>query len=424
MKRNPLAWIAATALIAASPFFPVTAEAATPVPARTVAPADISAPVVVKHVDTDLDGDGARDSVDLTYVGDDQFTLSAITARKESFSVRFSSAFEAADPATPKSVWFGADAIDGHKGSELIVRIFNTYELQGHEVTLNVYTWRSGMLVAETAPTTPEGRIWRINSGAQQMARGYRFFTSHGHRYVDASRLTSPTLPGVRWTGRVTRSVWRHGAWVTLWTHRARATRSLAWGQIAIAGPKLLIDQLDADISGDGNADRVLVHRTGKSAHLVTVSASGHRASTTVRGSGDDPFIGAARVDGVAGSELLFGTSTVGRSHRWEVLSWRKGALTHVPGPLKDPQGKDSWYGADANTQTTNFALSTEGGSHDVVVGRLASGLDPQTHPVHLTKFVWDVDGWTEQAEWDAMLTAEQAATFHDGFTAPDLTSP
>ena len=424
MKRNPFAWMAATAVVAASPLLAVTAEAATPVPARIVAPADVAAPVVVKHVDTDVDGDGTRDSVDLAYLGNDQFTLSATTTRKASFRVSFSSAFEAADPAAPQSVWYGADAIDGHKGSELLVRLFATSELQGSEVNLAVYTWRSGALVAEKPPATAEGRIWRINAGDQQMARGYRFFTSHSHRYVDASRMTSSTLPGLTWRGRVTRSVWRHGAWVTVWTHAARTTRSLTWGQTAVAGPRLLLDQIDADISGDGAADRVRSYRIGKLTHRATVSASGRSASTTFRSSADDPFIGAVQVEGVAGSEVLFRVATAGDAHRWQVLTWRKGALVEVPGPVEDPQGKDSWYGPNASTQATNFALGVDAGSHYVVVGRLGSGLDPQTHPVHLTRFVWVAEHWTKQTEWDAVLTAEQAAAFHDGFSAPDLVSP
>jgi len=424
MRHHRLACIAAVTAVSVAPFSPLTTSTAAAAPTRAIAPADATTPAVVKHVDTDVDGDGTRDSVDLTYLGADQFTLSAVTTKGRSASVSFRSHVSPAMvPAA--DTFYGADAIDGRKGSELIVHLYGPNVTDsGQNLDVAVYTWRSGTLVAESAPAARTGTGWQVGtSEGTEAASGYWFFTSHGHRYVDTSRLVMTEGPW-RYAGSVTRSVWRGGKWVKVST-RTVGTKAmgdqLTWKQVGMAGPKLLWGQVKVDVSGDGRRDLVLFHWVGIDRCRVTVLAHGRSASRVITLHKHWP-IGTAAVDGVAGSEVI--ANTVGTG--WVVLAWRhSGKLVklHAPSPYGRAGDPSIWQGA--NGDTTHFQLSTENGHHYVVVGRVKCCNDPQTEPVHFTRFVWNVDHWTKQPpEWDAVLTAEQAATFYDGITAPDLIRP
>ena len=75
--NRPLRLVAVAALAATA--FTSTPSAHASAPTRAVAPADVATPAVVKHVDTDMDGNGTRDSVDLTYLGSDTFELAVTT---------------------------------------------------------------------------------------------------------------------------------------------------------------------------------------------------------------------------------------------------------------------------------------------------------------------------------------------------------
>ena len=259
--------------------------------ARASVPSDVVAATPVRHVVTDVDGDGSPDQVTQNYLGARQFEL-AVTTKGASATVRFTSYVDT-DETPASDTWYGASAIDGHAGSELIVNLFTASSATYREnVVLGVYTWRSGRLVAEKAPAAPWGRAWVVNASGSGQARGYRFFTSNGHRYVDATRLTEGNT---RWTGTVTRSVWRHGEWVKASTRRAASVADPAWKATGIAGPKLLQGQLSADVDGDGTADLVAAYRTGSAHYLVRASTATRKVEKTLSAFVDPPFLGAAQ---------------------------------------------------------------------------------------------------------------------------------
>ena len=252
--KHLAAWVAATTLVS----IPFSAIASTTAHAAPL-PADLTTPSVVKHVNTDVDGDGTRDSVDLTYLGADQFTLSATTTKGASSSVSFTSHVDP-EMVPAAGTWYGADAIDGHKGSELIVHLYGPNVTDsGQNRDVAVYTWRSGALYAEQAPAAPPSSGWEVGvTEGSEAASGYWFFTRHGHRYADASRLTMTNATPWRYEGTVTRSVWRNDGWVEVSTRIARTKSDLTWKQFGMAGPKLLLSQMKADISGDGQPDLLL----------------------------------------------------------------------------------------------------------------------------------------------------------------------
>lgn len=422
MKQGRLAWIAAVSAMTVAPFAPVTAHAADVVPSRTVAPADVTTPSVVKHVNTDVDGDGTRDSVTLTYLGSNQFALTATTTKGKSSSVTFTSVVNAAY-APVGDTWYGASAIDGRKGSELIVNRFTKRTAADREtVTLGVYTWRSGKLVAEKAPASPWGRVWKTDDSQASDARGYEFFTKSGHRYVDATWLKTGKYT-VPWKGSVTRSVWRDGNWVKVWTHRVKAIyhSSLSkWGQVGIAGPRLLVGQVNVDVNGDGTSDLNLLYQDGMSHYLVTTTAG---SSYGFHSNERYPFIGAAEVDGAAGYEFLLRIDP--EDPLWEVLTWSGGKLVPerpAPALYGEPAGT-SWRGAN-DEAVTKIAIKVEGGQHYAVTGWISYEQSMLTDPVNFATSVWQDGTWVKQSEEQRVLTEAERAAFHRGITVDGLVAP
>jgi hypothetical protein len=420
MRHHRPAWIMAAALIVV-PFSPAAADAASPVPARVVAPADVATPTVVKHVSTDVDGDGTRDSVTLSYLGSDTFELVVTTTMGKRSKVRFTSHVNASlSPAA--ETWYGASAMDGRKGSELIVRTFTKRTSATHvNVLLGVYTWRSGKLVAESAPASVWGRVWTVNEGSGFDVRGYSFFTRSGHRYVDATQLATKHKQINGWKGHVTRSVWRSGKWVTVWTHKARTVKDYPdrWGQVGIAGPKLLVGQVNVDVNADGAADLVLFYRDGMSHYLVTAAGSAYGFHSN----DGSPFIGAAQLDGAPGYEVLVTLDP--EDPEWEVLTWSGGRLApERPAPLLYGATVDSGWHGSSDEDITNLRFYTEAGASCVETGWISYENSILTDPVNFATSVWQDGAWVKKSEQQRVLTDAERATFHRGFTVDSLVTP
>lgn len=423
MRHHRLAWITATA-IAAVPFTPAPAGTAT-VRAPTAAPADATASTLVKHVVTDLDGDGTRDSVDLKYLGSNRFELSATTTKGKTAKVRFTSRVDA-KWAPAADTWYGASAIDGRKGSELIVNKFSKKTAESREgVTLGVYTWRSGKLVAEKPPATPTGKVWKVNDSGAFEVRGYRFFTSHGHRYVDATRLTTRHKLTKPWNGSVTRSVWRNGTWVKLWTHKAKTVKEYpsSWGQVGIAGPNLLLGQVSADVDADGRNDLIAYYQDGFDHRLLRLTtASGTTVSTGYRTGGDVAFVGAAPLDGVAGAEIIAMSNVEGPV--WKVLTWRNGSLTNAKVPaLYGGEGNSTLWQGISDESITNFRFYDDSGSRYALTGWI-SFEDESSHAVNVALSVWQDGEWAKLSQENRVLTDSEWARFTMGFTVAGLVAP
>ena len=424
MKRH-LSLLLAAACAGTVPFGFARAWAATPAPSAAARPAVPTADplqTIARQVFTDLDGDGTRDTVTLFYQGAGRFSLTGVTTKKVLASVYFSSSVEKASDL-PRA-WYGASAIDGVKGSELIVTSTTPDTGGGSTTRQLVYTWRKGKLVAEAPPASGWGKSWQLSQRDNE-TRGYRFFDSHHHRYVDATRLITD---GVKpWTGTITRSVWRGGKWVKTSKRTAKPVSSLsAWGQVGFAGPRLLLSQLKATIRRDVASDLVTFYANGFQHYLVTVRTAGQRTLTKgFRAVADDgqPFIGAANLDGVAGRELLFEVAP--DDPTWMVLTVRSGKLIAEKAPLLYGRTVAStvWPGR-SDESITNYAFSQSGGAAYAIVGDMAEEEYP-SGDVRFAKSVWQDGAWTKVMEWvEHGLSAEQQASFHTGFTVPGVIGP
>lgn len=425
MRHHRITSLAIASAMTATPFALVVTQADA-APLRLVAPADVTAPTVAKHVVTDLDGDGTRDSVTLTYLGADRFSLNATTTKGASSTVSFTSHVDA-KWAPAEDTWYGASAIDGRKGSELIVNAFTTRTAASRgNVSLRVYTWRSGKLVMAKAPASRWGKTWKVNASLAGEARGYNFFTKSGRRYVDATRMTSGkyTKP---WNGYVTRSVWRNGKWATLWTHKAKTVKSSAlskWGQVGIAGPNLLLGQVNVDVDGDGRSDLVTYYRGGFDAHMLrVVTASGKFNQVGYQTEQDSAFIGAAQLDGVAGYELI--AEIAGEGPVWTVFSWSDYTIRETPMPALygTTGGAIPWQG-HSDEAITNLRFYTDAGTSYVETGWIWYENSILTDPVNFAVSTWQDGNWVKKSEEQRVLTPAERARFHLGFSVNGLVAP
>jgi len=159
----------------------------------------------LKTAKSDVDGDGRKDSIRLDQLSATKYRLKVVTAKKKSSSVTIKLDVE---KKFRKDIWYGLAQLDGAPGVELILS-----ESFFDGLDFEVFTWRSGKLVRETAPSGPDGDVigWFAAPGPNGV-QGMHFFCSAGERYVDFGRWSSDDFEAP-YTALVQRSVWRSGAW-------------------------------------------------------------------------------------------------------------------------------------------------------------------------------------------------------------------
>lgn len=419
MTARPLALIAALALLA--PFTACSTVASGPVetpvvagPAQTTpAQTTPAAPEPVRTLLTDVDGDAAFDTVALHNLGADRFRITVTTQAGPASSVDFTSELE--DYWEPTAALYGTATLDKVKGSEVIVNLWHRTSLggTGSDRDLAVYTWRSGALTAEKAPKAPKARTWHFGDFWGR-AQGYRFFTSHGRRYVDVSDLRQKST-STRWSGRIVRSVWKQGAWVRVSSRTVSLTPAKAAPYLQYSGPPVLLQQYAADIDGDGTADDVRFYRSLENDtsrfRVKVITAAGPVVTKAVRGEASDTtMVGAAELDGAAGREIVL--LAFSEDPWWRVLTWRSGALVDEPAPaMCGREAGGDWMGC-SDESITRFDFSTVDGVPTVVVGEV--GVEDSY--AWFQKAVWQAGAWVSDPAWGADLTPAEREAFTRGF--------
>jgi hypothetical protein len=214
--------------------------------------------------------------------------------------------------------------------------------------------------------------------------------------------------------------VWRNGKWVKVSTRTATPVKGLTkWGQVGIAGPKLLLHAVKVDVNGGGKLDLVRVYQDARINHyLVKVNTGKVARTATYSTDGGSGFVGAAAIDGNAGADLIFQTEA--ETPLWKVFTWRGGKLASLRGPEVHAGSVGVWAGA-GDERATNFTTSIDAGKHYVTKTWIAD----QSNIAHVKKWVWASGSWTVVSDWtDVTLTADQISAFHKGFTAGDLVTP
>ncbi len=377
---------------------------------------------VLKTLRTDVDGDGTDDTVELTSPGSDRYRLAVTTANGATSAVEFTSMVpEFTDYPSPL---YGAVTLDGRKGSELVVHLWDARE----NALLGVYTWRSGALVAEKAPASPWLKGWYFGNELAQV-QGSRFFDSRGRRYVDVAALVEQDS-SQRWVGKITRSVWTQDRWVKVSTRSVTLTHNQAAPHLGYSGPPVLLGVTGAaDIDGDGAPDEVRYYRDRHNpydnAYRFTVTtAQGKVATKKLPAERLDPLLGLAELDGEPGSDLLL--QTYSEDPIWQVLTWRDGALVDEPSPAMsddDAGGEKFWVGGGDERLTMLTFSTAEDGSRHVLVAR-TNREDTDEYIGVYVESVWRAGTWTPLSAWTKNLSKAEWESFDRGVHGVELLKP
>lgn len=385
-----------------------------------------STPHVLKRLLTDVTGDGRKDDVALVSVGADRFRLTVTAARSGTVSsVEFTSQLTDRMPAD--AALYGAASLDGTKGMEVIVQRWNReLAMVSQAVDLTIYTWRGGKLVSERAPKGGWKSGWHFGDGTTNVTQGYRFFDKSGRRYIDVSALTFKAIREGRWVGKITRSVWRKGAWVKLSTRRVTLTQTQAEPYLRYDGPAVLKSILAADVDGDARLDEVRYYQyrdltdAGKFRLKVTTATGrvGTRNFTALVG---EPLIGLADIDGAPGDEVLLYVTY--DQPTWQVLTWRNGKLSVEPGPARcgGPAGK-SWAGCSEEA-FVQMTFSRQDGTAYVEFLTTSSHWD-EGGTALIDRSAWQSDAWMKVSSRSEELTEEQRGALCSGFCGVAITRP
>jgi hypothetical protein len=377
----------------------------------------------VKTLRTDVDGDGSYDSVELFSLGSDRWRLAVTTTKGATSAVEFTSMVPEFTEYAHHPL-HGAVTLDGRKGSELVVHLWDARE----SAALAVYTWRSGALVAERAPASPGLKGWYFGDLPTKY-QGARFFDSHGRRYVDVAALAEKS-PAQRWVGKITRSVWKKDRWVRTSTRSVKLTRSKAAPYLGYSGPPILLGVTSAaDIDGDGSPDEVRYYRDRHNPYdnafrFTVTPAAGKVVTKTLPAEQIDPLLGLAELDGAAGSDLIL--RTYSEDPIWQVLTWRKGKLVDEPSPATNTYNESSpkyWIGGgdEAMTRLT-FSTAADGTRHVLVAITNREYTEEST--TEFTESVWRAGTWVKLTSWTEPLSEAEWDSFERGVHGVDLLKP
>lgn len=179
----------------------------------------------------DVDGDGRRDSISLTYnTAHEGFGLRVRTAAGRTATIRASTSGVIEQGLSP---WFGTGGLDGVRGAEILA--YTGFGDLGHATA---FTWRGGTLVRLGSPDEAGG-TWTVNTGYADMYSGYSFRTSRGVRIVTAYDLATKTASG-RFYGPATTYRWSAKGWrkvssIKVSLTASQATRATNWRGVTIA---------------------------------------------------------------------------------------------------------------------------------------------------------------------------------------------
>ncbi|WP_040632225.1 hypothetical protein [Mobilicoccus pelagius] len=207
IRSAQIAAVAAAAV--AVPLGAAPASAATTAPARTPRACVTSGCTIVSRAD--VDGDGRADTTSLTRRDKGRaHTLRVVTAKGAVASTTFSTTWL----PSGLSPFYGATALDGARGSELVVLT----QAGAHTLYHAVYTWRGGRLVAEKDPSG--ARDW-VTDGAVSFAQGYTLRTVKGTKQLTSVAYSRDSFGrNATFSGRRIVARWQHGRWTPI-TDRA-----------------------------------------------------------------------------------------------------------------------------------------------------------------------------------------------------------
>lgn len=177
-----------------------------------------------------------------------------------------------------------------------------------------------------------------------------------------------------------------------------------------------------ADVDGDGRADTTTVTRQKSGYTLRTTTAAGRSASTQVKAKWQTeatPFVGAARMDGVKGAELVVRVGSGAHTQYFNVFSWRRGALV----AQKDPSGSTEWVTDGALSSSMGYTLRTVKGIKQLTQISLGRDSWDKNATFSGTRTVarWQNGRWTPITRRNVVVPATDAVWNGSGWNVAGL---
>jgi hypothetical protein len=170
-----------------------------------------------KVSDVDVDGDARPDQVAVRRLADSEgqqvWQLRVLTAAGTLSSVR-----SGPDVLYDDTPWFGAGAVDGAPGAELLLRMSSG----PHTQWFRMYSWRNGKLALQRAPDadpTYQDGGWVIDAAFSAYA-GTRCSTAGGTALLDQASLSPADGeqylddPDAVYEGEIVRYAWKGNRWL------------------------------------------------------------------------------------------------------------------------------------------------------------------------------------------------------------------
>lgn len=175
------------------------------------------------------------------------------------------------------------------------------------------------------------------------------------------------------------------------------------------------------DVDGDGRKDQVglVQSRANPMGHTVTVrvrTAKGRTMKTSHKawwyGS---TWHGSARVDGVAGRELVVGKSVGAHMMQFRVITLRRGKLV----TLKAPGNAASWPIDSSYSFNHGWTRSVSKGTVSMT-SRYAQRRNASTHNLTTSRYVWRNGAWRLASSKKSVVANSKGATV-GGWRVPGL---
>jgi hypothetical protein len=188
----------------------------------------------------------------------------------------------------------------------------------------------------------------------------------------------------------------------------------------AVASPQTLPSaatrNVSVDVDGDHLADQVTIEQNGPDTYVVNVVTAAGKddvvqfTSTIEADWGVEPWIGAAKLDGTKGYELMVATSG-GDGYFFRVLTWRSGALTWEKAPKSRMLGSYDWYVASLDFVRYGYRFTTANGHRYVRDFVLTPSGSHWKGTV--VKSVWKSGAWKKVSTKKVNLTKNQAKAYN-----------
>jgi len=403
--------------LAAAPASAAPASAPLPVAPSEATPA-------LRTLLTDVTGDGRFDRVELTSAGTDRYRLAVTVAGSgKTSAVEFRSALPADVDAD--AALYGAAAIDGTKGMELIVQHWDRSAMDPYaSLRLSVYTWRGGKLTSERAPKGGWSSSWRFGDPWSK-GQGYHFFDKGGRRYVDVSALTYKSKGPEVWRGKITRSLWRKGHWVKVSTRTVKLNYVNARQYLRYSGPNLLQRIMNADFDGDSRPDELRLYTYQDNGdqrwYRVKVTTATGKVSTKAFVTIDlDPLLGVTDFDGAAGAEIL-AQLTVDYNELM-LLTWRNDKLVVEGRPTASARASRTW---PLNGDDNFIQISRSVVEGAIYVDYLDTWFGWSPGDVaRVDHMVWQTDKWVILSSTSNPISQEQFDALCQGLCGFTITKP